>query len=273
MTELPQGLGAALAFIVGASIGSFVNVVAYRLPRDLSIVRPRSFCPNCNHPIPFWANIPILAYLGLRGRCLMCGGSIPFRYFLTELALAVTGLYLYLMFPPAEAGARFLLCAALFAASLIDYDWRIIPHEISMPGIVAGFLCATFAIPEVGWKASLGGIALGAGVLFVLGEIYRLIRKQEGVGMGDVFLVAMVGAFLGWRAVLFTLFVGSIFGSVGGIVAALSGGPPDPPVEGANPEADKPEADVSILRTAVPFGPFLSLAAGIYALFQPGFIG
>ena len=273
MTELPLGLGGALAFIFGASIGSFVNVVAYRLPRDLSIVRPRSFCPKCNHPIPAWANIPILAYLGLRGRCLVCGGAIPFRYFLTELTLAVTALYLYLGFPLPEAAARFGLCAALFAASLIDYDWRIIPHVISMPGIVIGFLCASFVIPDVGWQASLGGIALGPGVLFALGEVYMLIRKQEGVGMGDVFLVGMVGAFLGWRGVLFTLFFGSILGAAGGIVAALSGDAGEAPVEGADPAADAPEADVSLLRTTVPFGPFLSLAAGIYALFQPGFIG
>ncbi len=82
MIELPCGIGGAMAFIVGACVGSFVNVVAYRLPRELSIVTPRSFCPNCNHPIPAWANLPILAYIGLRGRCLICRGAIPFRYFL-----------------------------------------------------------------------------------------------------------------------------------------------------------------------------------------------
>ncbi len=267
MTELPRGIGAGFAFVLGAGIGSFVNVVAYRLPRELSIIQPRSFCPNCGHPIPAWANIPILAYLGLRGRCLICGGVIPFRYFLTELGLAIAALYLYLQFPLGEAAARFVLCAALFAVSLIDYDWRIIPHEISMPGIVIGFISAAFVIPSVGWKSSLYGIALGVGVLFGLGEAYRLVRHREGVGMGDVFLIGMVGAFLGWPAVLFTLFVGSIFGSIGGIAAALGGA--DAPVEGANPGAEPTESDVSLLQTAIPFGPFLSLAAGIYALFQP----
>ena len=158
----------------------------------------------------------------------MCGGSIPFRYFLTELALAVTGLYLYLMFPPAEAGGAF---PALRGAV------RGLAHRLRLANYPARDLDAGnrgrlpvrhVRDPEVGWKASLGGIALGAGVLFGLGELYLLIRKQEGVGMGDVFLVAMVGAFLGWRAVLFTLFVGSIFGSVGGIVAALSRRPSRP---------------------------------------------
>ncbi|MFZ0887770.1 MAG: prepilin peptidase [Candidatus Binataceae bacterium] len=266
MIEIPRGIGGAMAFILGACVGSFVNVVAYRLPRELSIVTPRSFCPNCSHPIPAWANIPILAYIGLRGRCLICRGAIPFRYFLAELGLAVAALYLYLSFPPADAAARFVLCAALFAVSMIDYDWRIIPNEISMPGIVAGFLAAAFAMPEIGWKSSLIGILIGAGGLFALGELYELARHQEGVGMGDVFLIGMIGAFLGWPAVLFTLFLGSVLGSVGGILAALSGGG-EQPLEGASPEPA--EADVSILKTAVPFGPFLSLAAGMYALFQP----
>ena len=269
MTEIPRGLGGAFAFVLGACIGSFVNVVAYRLPREISIAGPRSFCPSCGHSIPAWANVPILAYLGLRGRCLICRAAIPFRYFLTEFGLAVAGLYLYLSFPPVEALARFILCAALFAISLIDYDWRIIPHEISMPGIVIGFMFAAFALPEVGWKSSLIGIVVGAGGLFALGELYMLVRHQEGVGMGDVFLIGMIGAFLGWPAVFFTLFIGSIFGSIGGVVVALTGSRGDAPVEGANPEGDTAEADTSILQTAVPFGPFLSLAAGIYAIFQP----
>src|SRR3984957_12277725 len=101
--EIPRGLGALFAFAIGACAGSFVNVVAYRLPREISIVTPRSFCPECNRPIPWWANIPILAYLGLRGRCLMCGAPIPFRHFMAELSLAVTAAYLYLMFPLPDA--------------------------------------------------------------------------------------------------------------------------------------------------------------------------
>lgn len=265
--DVPGWLGGTIAFLFGASIGSFANVVAYRLPRDISIVSPRSFCTECNRPIPYWANIPILAYIGLRGRCLMCGAQIPFRHFMAELSLAVAALYLYLSFPLPDAVARFALCAALFIVALIDYDWRLIPNLITFPGIPIGLLAATFAMPEVGFKRSLLGIAFGWGFLFLTGELYFWLRSREGVGMGDVWLLGMVGAFLGWPGAVFTLFVGSILGSIGGIAFAFSGGAPEPPVaEGA---AGAGESEASVLRTEVPFGPFLALAAGIFALFQP----
>jgi leader peptidase (prepilin peptidase) / N-methyltransferase len=266
--DLPSGVGAAIAFLLGASVGSFVTTVAYRLPRDISIAAPRSFCESCERAIPWWANIPILAYLGLRGRCLMCGAPIPFRHFLTEAALAVTALYLYLSFPLPSAIARFVLCAALFTVALIDYDWRLIPNLITFPGMLVGFVAASLMMPEVGWKSSLIGIVVGGGVLFLTGELYRLVRGREGVGLGDVWLLGMVGGFLGWEGVVFTLFFGSLFGAAGGIAYAVGGGAgAQEPV--ADPSSDPVEADVSILRTEVPFGPFLALAAGIFALFQP----
>jgi leader peptidase (prepilin peptidase)/N-methyltransferase len=265
--EIPGWLGGTFAFLFGASVGSFVNVVAYRLPRDISIVNPRSFCEHCNRQIPYWANIPILAYIGLRGRCLMCGASIPFRHFMAELSLAVIALYLYLTFPFGDAVARFVLCTALFTISLIDYDWRLIPNMITFPGIPIGVLAATLLMPEVGLKHSLIGVAVGWGFLFVTGELYFWLRGREGVGMGDVWLLGMVGAFLGWQGAFFTLFAGAILGAVGGILGAIFGGAPEPPVaEGA---AETGESEVSLLQTAVPFGPFLALAAGFFALFQP----
>jgi leader peptidase (prepilin peptidase)/N-methyltransferase len=281
MSDIPAGVGGAIAFVFGACIGSFVNVVAFRLPRDLSIVRPRSFCPRCEQPIPMLLNIPILGYIGLRGKCLLCGGPIPLRYFLCEITLAIASLYLYFTFPILDGLARFALCAALFAASLIDYDWRIIPDIISIPGIPIGILAATFLIPEVGLKRSLIGFVIGGGFLFAVAELYRVVRGQEGMGMGDVKLVAMIGAFLGWPAVLFTLSVGSLLGSVGGLAVALFGSrEPPPKADGAGTEAlvtrepaARDEADkVPILQTTVPFGPFLSLAAGCYALFEPQLI-
>ena len=144
---MPLWLGAIVSFLLGASVGSFVNVVAYRLPRDISVATPRSFCAECGRPIPLWANIPILAYLGLRGRCLMCGAAIPFRNFLAELALAVTAMYLYLTFPLPDAIARFVFCAALFTVALIDYDWRLIPNAITFPGIPIGTFVAEREYP------------------------------------------------------------------------------------------------------------------------------
>lgn len=265
--QLPEGLGGAIAFIIGAITGSFATTVAYRMPRDLSIVSPRSFCESCERSIPLWANIPILGYMGLRGRCVMCGATIPFRHFLTEVGLAVIALYLYVNFPLGDAIARFVLCAALFIIALIDYDWRLIPNLITFPGMLVGFMAATLLIPEVGWKNSLIGILIGGGVLFATGYLYELVRGREGIGMGDVWLLGMVGGFLGWQGVLFTLFFGSVLGAIGGIILAVAGGQEPAPV--ADPSTEPVQSDVSILRTEVPFGPFLAIAAGIFTLFQP----
>jgi leader peptidase (prepilin peptidase)/N-methyltransferase len=199
----------------------------------------------------------------------MCGATIPFRHFLAEISLAVTALYLYLAFPLPDAIARFVLCAALWVVAIIDYDWRLIPNLITWPGMLVGFLAASLMMPEIGWRNSLLGILLGGGVLYFTGFLYQLVRGREGVGLGDVWLLGMVGGFLGWAGVFFTLFVGSVIGAVGGIAFALSGGPKNSPAPVADPATDPEEADVSILRTEVPFGPFLALAAGIFTLFQP----
>ncbi|MGH7778859.1 MAG: prepilin peptidase [Candidatus Binataceae bacterium] len=265
--DLPSGIGAALAFVLGAVAGSFANSVAFRLPRDISIVSPRSFCDSCERAIPFWTNIPILGYIGLRGRCLMCGAAIPFRHFMTELGLAIIALFLYLNFPLGDAVARFILCAALFVVALIDYDWRLIPNLITFPGMLAGLVLVALFVPEVGWKSSVIGILAGGGVLFLTGFLYELVRGREGVGMGDVWLLGMVGGFLGWPGVIFTLFFGSLVGAAGGIALAMTGGKTAAPV--ADPAGDQVEADASILQTTVPFGPFLAIAAGVFALFQP----
>ncbi len=268
---LPSGVGGALAFIIGSVVASFATAVAYRMPREISIVSPRSYCESCERAIPFWTNVPILGYIGLRGRCILCGARIPFRHFLTELGLAIIALYLYLNFPIGDAIARFVLCVALFVVSLIDYDWRLIPNLVTFPGMPVGFLFAAFLMPEVGWKSSLIGIFLGGGVLFLTGYVYELLRGREGVGMGDVWLLGMVGGFLGWQGVVFTIFFGSLMGAIGGIIFALSGGKSPPPV--ADPSADQVEEDASIMQTTVPFGPFLALAAGVFALFQPQLLG
>jgi len=271
--DLPLALSALLVFAFGACIGSFVNVVAYRLPRQISVVAPRSFCPNCGEPVPFWENIPIVAYVALRGRCNACGARIPFRYFLTELALASAAAYLFLNFSLLDALARYILCTGLFIAALIDYEWREIPNAITFPGIPLGLLTAWYVMPEVGWKSSLAGIFVGAGFLFLTGEAYLRLRGREGVGMGDVWLLGMIGAFLGWPGALFTLFVGSLLGTIGAIALAFGG-------EGARASEALAAAETTVdtssaqaprpfLQTQIPFGPFLALAAGIFALFQP----
>ena len=140
---------------------------------------------------------------------------------------------------------------------------------ITWPGTLVGFIAASLMMPEVGWKSSLIGIALGGGVLWGTGYFYQLVRGREGVGLGDVWLLGMVGGFLGWPGVFFTLFFGSVIGAIGGIAFALSGGGAAAPAPLGDPVTDPEEADVSILRTEVPFGPYLALAAGVFALFQP----
>jgi leader peptidase (prepilin peptidase) / N-methyltransferase len=303
MEQVPAIFGGVAALALGACVGSFAVTVAYRLPRDISIVTPRSFCESCERPVPWWANIPIFAYLATRGRCLMCGASIRARHLGGELALALAALFLYANFPLGDAISRFIFVAALLVSSLIDYDWRLIPNLITFPGVPVGFVLTALFIPEVGWQSSLIGIAAGGGVLFVTGYLYQLARGKEGVGLGDVFLLAMVGAFIGWQGVLFTLFFGALLGSFGGLLIGLFGTPTQAPelppgmretaetpgAEGAQADAMAPggalaaasidtqapdsaaaeSEEHTLLSTAVPFGPFLSLAAGFYALFQP----
>jgi leader peptidase (prepilin peptidase) / N-methyltransferase len=301
MEQVPSILGDVAALALGACIGSFAVTVAYRLPRDISIAAPRSFCESCERPIPWWANIPVFAYLASRGRCVMCGAPIRARHPAGELALALAALYLFVNFPLGGAVSRFIFVTALLIASLVDYDWRLIPNLITFPGVPVGFALAALFMPEVGWKNSLIGIAAGGGVLFVTGYVYQLIRGKEGVGLGDVFLLAMVGAFLGWQGVLFTLFFGALLGSFGGLAVGLFGTPTGPPelppgmresaaaptasamadaaggagTAAAAIDAEAPDSaaaeneEHALLATAVPFGPFLSLAAGFYALFQP----
>ncbi len=289
MEQVPAIIGDVAALALGACVGSFAVTVAYRLPRDISIITPGSFCESCERPIPWWANVPIFAYLASRGRCLMCGAPIRARHLGGELALALAALYLFVNFPLGDAIARFIFATALLISSLIDYDWRLIPNLITFPGVPVGFVLAALLMPEVGWQSSLIGIAVGGGVLFVTGLLYQLVRRQEGVGLGDVFLLAMVGAFIGWQGVLFTLFFGALLGSLGGLAVGIFGTPTEAPAPppGAHAAAAVPEAaaaaidpqapdsaaaeneEHSLLTTAVPFGPFLSLAAGFYALFQP----
>lgn len=303
--QVPAIIGGALALAVGACLSSFAVTAAYRLPRDISLITPGSFCESCQRPVPWWANVPIFAYLALRGRCLMCGAPIAARHLGAELLLALVALYLYVSFPLADAVARLVFVTALVICSLVDYDWRLIPNLVTFAGVPVGFAFAWLAMPEVGWRGSLIGIALGGGFLYVTGFVYQLVRHQEGVGLGDVFLLAMIGAFIGWPGVLFTLFFGALLGSLGGLAVGLFGTPrdaPEPPpaarefarapqtaaasgadvrsaaaepaaAEAAAASAELQAADtersVSLLMTAVPFGPFLSIAAGVYAVFQP----
>jgi leader peptidase (prepilin peptidase) / N-methyltransferase len=236
-------LEAAAALLLGAVVGSFLNVVIHRLPRGESLLRPPSQCPRCRSSIRARHNVPVLGFLWLRGRCADCGERIRARYPLVELGMGLLSLGLWALFgfsPPFAAG--FLLTGGLLAASLIDFDHGIIPDSLSLGGIAAGLLLSPFT--GLGWRESLIGAAVGGGVLLAVALGYQALTRREGMGMGDVKLLAAIGAFLGWKAVVFTILIASLVGSLVGVTAMV--------------------AKKSDLQLEVPFGPFLALGAVSY---------
>jgi len=240
------------AFVLGLVVGSFLNVCIYRIPAGLSIVFPPSACPKCHHPIRWFENIPLLSYLFLRGRCARCRTRISLRYPLIE---ALTGvlfvLVLYSFGLRLATPIYFLFVSSLVVIAFIDLDHQIIPDVISLPGIFIGFFCSFF-VPWVGWRDSLLGILLGGGLLLSIAWLYQLLAKREGMGGGDIKLLAMIGAFLGWKSIFPIIFIASLAGSLVGIPLMLLRG------------ADR--------RLALPFGPFLVLATLGYLFWGPGLI-
>lgn len=236
------------ALVFGAIVGSFLNVVILRLPTEHgSIVFPASHCPRCQTTLSWYENIPIFSFLVLRGQCRHCHGKISWQYPMVELSMALLSAAIIHRFGLTVTGAGyFLFCAALLVIIWIDVRHQIIPDVISLPGIVLGFVFSLVS-PALTWQSSLIGLLLGGGVLYAVALLYYLWKKQEGMGGGDIKLLAMIGAFLGWQALPFVIFASSLFGSLIGILAMIKqkkGG-----------------------KTRIPFGPFLSIAALVYLLF------
>ncbi len=240
------------AFILGAVVGSFLNVVIWRLPRGESLVSPPSACPGCASRIAPWHNIPILGYLILGGKCANCKMSISIRYPAVEALTGILSLLLGYKFAEAPHlfAIYFIFMSGIVAMTFIDLDHKIIPDSISLGGIPLGF-AASFFTP-LGWQGSLLGILLGGGSLLLVSTLYLLITKKEGMGMGDVKLLAAIGAFLGWEAVLFTIFTSSVVGSVIGVATLKIMGE---------------DRDYQI-----PFGPFLGFGALLYIYVGPALI-
>jgi leader peptidase (prepilin peptidase) / N-methyltransferase len=234
-------------FIFGLIIGSFCNVVIYRLPQGASIVTPGSHCPSCKTPIRPWENIPLVSYVLLRGRCRACKEPISLRYPAVELLSGVLYVLLWTRFGlsiPLVVYAA--LTSALFTVALIDYDHKIIPNTITLPGIVIGLGLSALSILSLKVLpmtplTSLLGILLG-GVFFYL----IALVSRGGMGGGDIKLIAMIGAFLGWQGAFFTIFSGALLGSLVGVTLMLLG---------KKGRKDK-----------VPFGPFLSAGAILFML-------
>jgi leader peptidase (prepilin peptidase)/N-methyltransferase len=235
------------AFVFGLCIGSFLNVCIYRLPAGKSIVRPSSACPACGAPIRWYDNLPILSYLILRAKCRGCKAPISIRYPFVELITGLAALMVFLRFGLHPATLiYFIFIAALLTITFIDIDCRIIPDVISLPGIPIGFI-ASFFLPYLPWTDSLFGILGGGGSLFAIAYGYHLITGKEGMGGGDIKLLAMIGAFIGWQGVIFTIMASSAIGTVVGILLML--------------KARKG------MKLAIPFGPFLSIGAILYLFF------
>ncbi len=237
------------SFVFGAVVGSFLNVVIYRLPdSSQSIVFPGSHCPQCNTELHWYENIPILSYLALRGKCRSCKTSISAQYPLVELCMGLLTMALFNKFGLSIPFALYwVFLAALLVIIFIDIHLQIIPDVISLPGIVLGF-AGSFANPLVSWQDSGIGILIGGGILYAIATGYYLLTKRDGMGGGDIKLLAMIGAFLGWQSLLFVVFASSFTGSIVGVAAMIKQG------RGG--------------QTRIPFGPFLALSAMAFLFFQ-----
>lgn len=246
----PLAIYSCFVLIFGLLIGSFLNVCIYRMPKDESIVSPPSHCPHCDYKIKWYDNIPLLSYLILRGECRGCGARISLQYPLVELINGVLTLCLFLRFGPTPTFATFaLFSSSLVVITFIDIEHQIIPDEISLSGIVIGFLFSFF-LKEPGWLGSLLGILCGGGSLLLVAYGYQLLTGKEGMGGGDIKLLAMMGAFLGWKSVLFIVFASSLIGSIVGVSIML---------------LQKKDS-----KLAIPFGPYLAAAALLYIFYgQP----
>ncbi len=226
--------------VFGLIVGSFLNVCIYRLPRKQSVNWPGSRCTACDRPLSWYENIPVVSWVALRGRCRTCGERISVIYPLVELITAglfVAGYLIYGL--TALLAVRIAFACAMVVLFAIDLRHHLLPNVITVPGIAIGFALSLFLPP--GWKSALIGLLAGGGVLFAIAEGYYRLRGIEGLGMGDVKMLSMIGAFLGWKLMLVTLVLGSFAGSIIGLgVIALGRGG---------------------MKAALPFGTFLAVGA------------
>ena len=246
------------AFVLGAIVGSFLNVVIHRYPLDESIVFPASHCPHCKAPIRWYDNIPLLSYVVLGARCRNCKAPISSRYPLVELANALFYLALFL-----NTGATigFVLIAAIISMTIVliyvDAQIQILPDVIDVPGIVVGIAVGALGLGAMynsltlssSWLDALLGALFGASVLVAIIGLYWLVRRVEGMGQGDVKMLAMIGATLGWRAIPGVLLLASVSGAIIGVPLALRSG--------------------RGMQLPLPFGVFLGLAALAVLFFGP----
>ncbi|MBI4839310.1 MAG: prepilin peptidase [Nitrospirae bacterium] len=239
-----------ITFVFGAVVGSFLNVCIYRIPKELSIVRPSSHCPSCGKPVRFYDNIPIISYIFLGGKCRACGSGISAKYPLVEFLNAFLYVLAVWRFPNISwhLPAYFVFISAMIVITFIDLEYQIIPDRITLPGIPIGLILGSLMLPDpffrweaLGFKASGIGVLLGGGLFYLTAIVGTAVFKKEALGGGDIKMMAMVGGFLGWKGVLLTTFLGSLFGSLIGLFLIA--------VKGRE------------WGSKIPFGPYLALGS------------
>jgi leader peptidase (prepilin peptidase)/N-methyltransferase len=240
------GINVVLIFILGLIVGSFSNVCIYRIPRNESIIYPASHCPKCRSNISPKDNIPLLSYILLKGRCRNCKSKISIQYPIVELLSGLIYLIIYLTYGLSiQSLIYIILSSTLIIIAFIDLNEQIVPDVISLPGMVIG-LILSFFVPYISYANSALGIAVGGGIILIIGLAGSVIFKKEAMGGGDVKLAAMIGAFLGWRYIIISLFLGFFLGALAGIFLIMS--------------------KIKSREDAIPFGPFIVLGSFITLL-------
>jgi leader peptidase (prepilin peptidase)/N-methyltransferase len=240
------GIEIILIFILGLIVGSFSNVCICRIPRNESIIFPASHCPKCRSNISPKDNIPLLSYILLKGRCRNCKSKISIQYPIVELLTGLIYLIIYLTYGLSiQSLIYIILSSALVIIAFIDLNEQIVPDVISLPGIVIGFIISFF-VPYISFINSSLGVLVGGGIILGIGMAGSVIFKKEAMGGGDVKLAAMIGAFLGWKYITISLFLGFFLGALAGIFLIM--------------------AKIKSREDTVPFGPFIVLGSLITLL-------